>query len=38
MNSALKKVVVAAIYDQWFKGGEDMVMGYENKYFVELMV
>ena len=37
MNSALKKIAVAAIDKQWIKGGKDMVMGYTNKPFVDLM-
>ena len=37
MNSPLKKIFVAAIDHQWIKGEKDMVMGYENKSFVELM-
>ena len=37
MNSALKTIVFAAIDDQWIKEGKDMVMGYANKTFVELM-
>ena len=37
MNSALNKIVVAAIDDQWNKGGKYIVMGWANKYFVELM-
>ena len=37
MNSALKKIIVAATGDQWIKGEKYMVMGYTNKYFVELM-
>ena len=36
MNSALKKIVDTAIYDQWIKGSKDLVMGYANKTFVEL--
>ena len=37
MNSALKKIVFAAIYEQWIKGAKDMVMGCAKKSFVELM-
>ena len=37
MNSALNKIVVAAIDNQWIKGAKDMVMGYANNSFVELM-
>ena len=36
MNSALKKIVVAAMYDEWIKGQKYMVMVYANKYFMEL--
>ena len=37
MNSALKKIVVADIDEQHIKGAKDLVMGYANKSFVELM-
>ena len=37
MNSALKKIMLSAIDDQWLKGTKDLVMGYANKMFVELM-
>ena len=37
MNRDLKKIVVADIDDQWIKGSKDMVMGYANRSFVELM-
>ena len=37
MNSALKKIVVVAIKKKCIKGAKDMVMGYVNKYFRELM-
>ena len=36
MNSSLRKIVVAAIDDQWLKGAKYLVMGYTNKTFVEL--
>ena len=36
MNSALKKIAVAAINDQYSKGEKHLVMGYATKYFVEL--
>ena len=34
MNSALKKIVVAAMYDEWIKGQKYMVMVYANNSFV----
>ena len=37
MDIALKKVLDADIDKQVINGTEDMVMGYANKYFVELM-
>ena len=37
MNSVRKKIVVAVIDDQWIKGAKNMVMGYANKSFVDLM-
>ena len=37
MNNSFKKIIVAAINKQWIKGAKDMVMGYANKSFVELM-
>ena len=37
MNSAVKKSSVMTINKQCIKGAKDMVMGYANKYFVELM-
>ena len=37
INSSLKKISVAAINEHWIKGAKDMVMGYVNKYFRELM-
>ena len=37
MNSALKKIVVAASNNQWLKRAKDLVMGYANKKFVELV-
>ena len=37
MNSALKKIVVADINDQWIKRAKDIVMGYANMSIVELM-
>ena len=37
MKSDLKKIAVADIDEQWIKGTKDMLMGYSNKYFVELM-
>ena len=36
-NISLKIVYVKAIYNQCIKGAKDMVMGYPNKYSVELM-
>ena len=37
MNSDLKKILVSEIDDQWLKGAKDLVMGYYNKTFVELV-
>ena len=37
MNRYLKKISVAAIYDQRIQGAKYMVIGYANKSFVELM-
>ena len=37
MNSALKKTVVVAIDEQRIKRAKDVVMGYANKSFVEVM-
>ena len=37
INSSLNKMVVAAIDDQWLKGAKDLMMGYSNKTFVEIM-
>ena len=37
MNSALKKIFVMAIDKKWTKGAKDMIMGYANKSFVELL-
>ena len=37
MNISAKKIVFASIEDQWLKGENDLVMGYANKTFVELM-
>ena len=36
-NSALNKIVFTAIGDQCIKGLKDMVIGYADKYFVELL-
>ena len=36
-NSALKKIVVADIPEQWIKGEKYTVIGYANKSFVEFM-
>ena len=37
MNSALRKIVVASIGDQWIKRTKDMVLGYTIKSLMELM-
>ena len=37
MHSALKKIVVAPIDDQWLKEAKYPVMGYTKKPFVELV-
>ena len=37
MNSALKKIVVTSIDNQWIKGTKYMVMGYAKNSFIELM-
>ena len=37
MNSDLNKISVAAIDEQWIKGGKYVVVGYSNKSFVEFM-
>ena len=37
MNSAIKKIAVAAIRNQWIKGVKDIIMRYANKYFFPLM-
>ena len=37
MNSAIKKIAIAAIRYQWIKGSKDMVMGYGNNSYMDLM-
>ena len=37
MNIFLKKIVVAAINNQWLKGANDLILEYANKTFLELM-
>ena len=37
MNSAFNNIIVAAIGNQWVKGSKNIVVGYANKSFVELM-
>ena len=37
MNIFLKKIVVAAINNQWLKGAKDLILEYANKTFLELM-
>ena len=37
MYSTPKKNVAVSINDQWIKGARDMVLGYANNSFVQLM-
>ena len=37
MNSALKKIVVAAVDNQWLKISKYPITGYNNKTFTDLM-
>ena len=37
MEIYLKKIIIAAIYDQWIKGDKYIVMGYAKNLFVEFI-